>query len=265
MQMQRGFADVNGTRLSYEIAGAGEPIVFIHGFSLDHRMWDDQFSALAAHHRVLRYDLRGFGASSVPDGPYRHVDDLAALMDHAGIARATIVGLSLGGGFAVDFALTYPEKVAALVPVDSILGGHRMSGEWDASVTPIWRAGRAGDIATSKRLWLAHELFAPARSDPGVGARLDQMVQDYSGWHWRYHDSAQEIAPAAAEQLDRVSAPALVIVGERDLPDLLVIADRLAREIPGARKVSLPHAGHMANMEAPQQFNETLLAFCASH
>jgi 3-oxoadipate enol-lactonase len=263
MQSEQGFADMNGTRLFYEIAGEGAPVVLVHGFTLDRRMWDDQFEALTARHRVLRYDLRGFGASSVPDGPYRHVDDLAALLHLFGIARAAIVGLSLGGMIAVDFALAYPEMVSVLVPVDSVLGGYRWSKEWDAEVTPIWQAGRAGDIATSKALWLAHGLFTPARRDPIVGARLERIVADYSGWHWLHQDFAQGIGPPAAEQFDRIAAPTLVVVGEQDIPDCLAMADRLAREIPGARKAVLPDVGHMANMEAPEQFNEILLSFLA--
>ncbi len=264
MQLQQGFAAVNGTRLYYEVAGDGEAVVLVHGFTLDHRMWDDQFAALAARHRVLRYDLRGSGASSVPDRPYRHVDDLAALLDHVGIARAAIVGLSLGGMIATDFALTYPEMVTALIPVASILSGHQWSKEYIAAMTPIRQAGRAGDIATSKALWLAHGLFAPPRRAAAVGTRLEQIVADYSGWHWRYHDPAQGIEPPAAERLDRIGAPTLVIVGEREIPDCLAIADRLASEIPGARKAVLPDVGHMANMEAPEQFNDVLLRFLAT-
>jgi 3-oxoadipate enol-lactonase len=264
MHVQQDYADVNGTRLYYEVAGDGEAVVLVHGFTLDHRMWDDQFAALAARHRVLRYDLRGSGASSVPDRPYRHVDDLAALLNHFGIARAAIVGLSLGGMIATDFALTYPGMVTALIPVASILSGHQWSKEYVAEMTPIRQAGRAGDIATSRALWLAHGLFTPARRDAAVGTRLEQIVTDYSGWHWRYHDPVQGIEPAAAERLDRVGAPTLVIVGEREIPDCVAIADRLASEIPGARKAVLPDVGHMANMEAPEQFNDVLLSFLAT-
>lgn len=261
MEPERGVAEVNGAQLWYEIIGDGPPLVLVHGFSLDHRMWDDQFAAFAAHHRVLRYDLRGFGASSVPDGPYRHEDDLAALLTHLGMERAAIIGLSFGGQIATDFTLAYPQMVIALIPVDSVLGGRRSSPQWDAAVIPVWKAGRAGDIATAKSLWLDMGLFTPARRDPAVGTRLERMVMDYSGWHWLHRDPVQGIEPPAAEQLGRITPRTLVVVGDEDLPDFLAVADQLAREIPGAQKLVLPGIGHMANMEAPAAFNQAVHSF----
>jgi pimeloyl-ACP methyl ester carboxylesterase len=151
----------------------------------------------------------------------------------------------------------------ALIPVDSVLGGRRSSPEWDEAVTPVWRAGRAGDLATAKSLWLDMELFTPAHRDPVVGARLERMVTDYSGWHWLHHDSAQGMEPPAVEQLGHIAAPTLAVVGDQDLPDFLAVADQLAREIPGAREVVLPGVGHMANMEAPDAFNDAVLRFLA--
>lgn len=99
MQTQSGFAEVNGTRLYYEIAGSGRPLVLIHGMTLDTRMWDDQFEPLAAQYQVVRYDARGFGKSAVPTGEsYAHTDDLKALLEYLDIAHAFILGLSMGGG-----------------------------------------------------------------------------------------------------------------------------------------------------------------------
>src|SRR6185436_13829592 len=91
-----GFAAINGGRLYWEAAGEGEPLVFIHGFTLDTRMWDDQWDVFAARYRVIRYDVRGFGQSTVPDGPFSHQDDLRALMDYLGVDRFHLVGLSMG-------------------------------------------------------------------------------------------------------------------------------------------------------------------------
>jgi pimeloyl-ACP methyl ester carboxylesterase len=129
MQIQTGFAELNGTRLYYEVAGSGAALAFVHGFSLDTRMWDDQFEAFAERYRVVRYDARGFGKSALPGSEkYMHAADLKALLEQLGIDRASVVGLSMGGGIAIDFALTYPEATRALVLVDSTLGGFR-SGE----------------------------------------------------------------------------------------------------------------------------------------
>src|SRR5438046_7211282 len=111
-----GYADVNGTRLFYEIAGAGPPLALIHGFSLDTRMWDDQYAALSQRHRVLRYDARGFGRSSLPGAErYSHAEDLLALLRYLEIEQTALLGFSLGGGIAISFALAYPAAVDALI------------------------------------------------------------------------------------------------------------------------------------------------------
>ena len=120
MASERGIAEVNGTCLVYEGTGNGPPVVFVHGFTLDMRMWDDQVVPLATSHRVLRYDLRGFGASANPTvgESFSHADDLLALLDHLGIERAAVVGLSMGGWVVQEFALKYPDSVSAVILVD---------------------------------------------------------------------------------------------------------------------------------------------------
>jgi len=103
-----GFAEVNGTRLYYEVMGFGQPLILIHGYTLDTRMWDDQIAAFAQNYQVIRYLLRGFGKSGLPTGEsYAHLQDLKALLEHLGIDQAHILGLSLGGAIAIDFAITY--------------------------------------------------------------------------------------------------------------------------------------------------------------
>jgi pimeloyl-ACP methyl ester carboxylesterase len=259
-RIETGFVEAGGGRLYVETAGSGAAVIFLHGFSLDARMWDDQVEAFAPHYRVVRYDLRGFGRSDVPTGPYSPADDLKALMRQLDISRAHLVGLSLGGGVAVDFALAYPDSISALVPVDLALGGYRWSAVWDESMKLLWKLGRSGDVAGAQQLWLKHPLFAPALAHAS-GARLRQMVQDYSGWHWLHPDPGRGLEPPAAGRLAEIQAPTLVVIGEHDLPDFHAIADLLHKQIRGARKAVLPGAGHMANMEAPEQFNEVVLNF----
>ena len=122
-----GRVTVDGGSLFYEAAGAGDAIVFIHGGNLDHRMWDAQFVLLQRTHRVIRYDARGFGISSAVDRSFRAPDDLAALLRAHGIAKATLVGLSMGGGIAIDFALAYPDMVHRLVLASPSITGRCLS------------------------------------------------------------------------------------------------------------------------------------------
>ena len=251
------FAPVNGATLYYELAGAGEAVVFIHGFSLDARLWDDQFEVFTHRYRVLRYDLRGFGRSSLPATEYAHTDDLAALMQQADMASAHVIGLSMGGGVAVDFTLAYPECVRSLVLVDAAISGFPYTADWGNPGA----TARGSGVEAGKTVWLNGVLFEAIRALPEPWARVRQMVADYSGHHWLHRSTERRPAHEAFSQLERLSMPALALVGERDLPDFHAIAEAVAQRAPNARRVVLPGRGHMPNMEAPEVFNGTVLDF----
>jgi 3-oxoadipate enol-lactonase len=260
--IQRGTVECNNTRLYYESAGAGEPVVLIPGFTLDTRMWDDQFLPLAQHFRVIRYDMRGFGRSALPtEAPYSHVDDLAGLLDHLDIPAAHLVGLSKGGGVALDFALTHPHRVRRLALIDSVLGGFAWSNQSNAENGLIWQEAARGGIPAAKVAWLGHPLFVPAHRQPAVAARLAQIIGDYSGWHFVNDNPEQGIAPPAAARLHELTMPVLALVGDEDRPDFVQISEQIGREVAQARKIVLSGVGHMANMEAAEAVTEALLAF----
>jgi pimeloyl-ACP methyl ester carboxylesterase len=257
-----GFADVNGTRLFYEIAGSGPALVLIHGFSLDMRMWDDQYAVLAQRHRVLRYDARGFGRSAAPGAErYSHAEDLQALLGYLEIEHTTLLGFSLGGGIAISFGLSFPAATDALIVASSTLPGRRWSADLAASFGAVQAAARTLGLAAARSRWLQHELFVPIRARPELDARFTQMVSDYSGWEWMNKDPQRDPEPPPAQRLGEIRARTLAIVGERDLPDFHAIAGLIQRDIPGARSVVLPGAGHMLNMEMPEQFNQLVLKF----
>jgi len=262
---ESGIAEVNGTRLYYETAGSGEPVVLLHAFMLDTRMWDPQFEVLAGSFRVIAYDARGFGRSAVPvpGEPYSHADDLAALLASLGARRPHVVGLSMGARFALDYAVARPGELGSLTVINAVIGGWQWSPEWLTSYAPIVEAGRRGDIAGAKQLWLAHPMFAPAREKPEVAARLKAMVDDYSGWHLNHRNPERPPSPPTVTQLARIRVPTLVLIGDRDLPDFQRMAQSVAQDVAGARRVKVPAAGHLANMETPAAVNAALREFLA--
>lgn len=264
--MASGYMTANGGRIYYEDVGTGPAVVFIPGYTLDTRMWDDQVEAFAARHRVVRYDPRGAGKSAPPTGPYLQHEDLKALLDFLKIPKAHIVGLSLGGAIAVDFALAFPQATLSLVPVDaSALSGYPWPSQLDGMFGPISAAAAQGDLDGAKRHWMAVDWFAPALKHPRVAAKLRDILADYSGWHFRNKNPVGKLSPPANERLEQITAPTLVVVGALDLAFYnLPLADTLASRIPGARKLVIPDAGHMANMEDPARFNEAVLAFIDS-
>ncbi len=260
--MQEGFANVNGTRLHYEVTGSGAPVVLIHGLCLDLRMWDYQIPALAERYRVVRYDVRGFGKSDRPSGAaFRHADDLRALLDDLGIGAAHIVGLSMGGRIALHHALLYPQQTLSLTLVDSALDGYDWSEEWIASLDAIEERARADGPAAANAMWLEHEIFTAARTNPECSAKLMQIVNDCSGQNWIDETPVQGIDPPGAHRLAEISVPCLIVLGENDLPDFRRIADTLAAGIPHAKRTAIADAGHMSNMEQPRAFNALLLEF----
>jgi 3-oxoadipate enol-lactonase len=264
IQQQTGFAEVNGTRLYYEIAGSGHPLVLIHGSTLDTRMWDDQFEPFAQHYTVVRYDVRGFGKSALPTGePHARPDDLKALLDYLEIAHAYILGLSMGGGIAIDFALTYPQATDVLILVDSRLGGWQSEPEFAAFQNAVRVRAKAAGVQAGRDVWLYSPLFNPALENPEVAPRLMQIISDYSGWHWVNHNPLRDLDPPATQRLDTISVPTLIIIGERDIPDCHAIADSIHQRIPKARRVVMPGVGHMSNMEDLERFNAIVLDFLA--
>jgi 3-oxoadipate enol-lactonase len=249
----------DGGWLQYEVAGDGDPVVFIHGFGLDLSMWDPQWPVFAQHHRAIRYDLRGYGHSSLPDKPYSHEDDLLALIDFLDARPAHLVGLSLGGRVALRVAAQAPEAMRSLTLADPALDGHLWSQDWLQRWRKMTDAAKRGDLSSAKKRWQEHILFEPANKDPKVAGALRVMIDRYSGWHLGHPDPGTAPQTPVAQMLASISIPTLVVVGELDLPDFQAIARLLAQEMPQAELRTIMGSGHMSNMEAPHVFNELVL------
>ena len=239
-------------------------MVFVHGITLDARMWDDQMDTFSRHHMVVRYDIRGFGRSVVPTGRYNHSEDLMSLLKSLDLSKVHICGLSMGGRFSLNFALAYPEAVSSLTLADSGLGGYHWSKEFEAFLGTVKSTAKKLGVEEAKKLWLRGPLFKLAMEDPKLASRLTQMVGNYSGWHWTNHDPEEIIDPPAIGRLNSVRLPTLVLVGEYDEPDFQLIAELLVKGMPEAQKQIVKGAGHMTNMEKPHEFNEILLRFLSS-
>jgi len=249
---------VPGGELYYEVEGAGVPVALVHGNALDLRMWDDQMPALADIARVVRYDARGFGRSTRDaDTRYSHADDLWLLLDHLGIERAVLVGLSMGGRTAVEATLGAPERVLALVLLDALLDGVPWDTESKRSMEALREGLRSGGVEGARAAWFDHGFFARARSNPDLALRLLEMLADYSGVNWTSADPHAP-HPDSIGLLDTIAAPTTVVVAELDIPCFREMSDVLGGRIPGARKITVPGVGHMVNMEAPEAVNAQL-------
>ena len=260
MSPTRGTCPVDGGELSYEVTGDGPALVLIHGFSLDQRMWAPQVEALARDHNLIRYDLRGFGQSSLPTGDYDHCGDLDALLAHSEAEKPLLVGLSLGANIALRYATLHPEKVRALVLAAPGLPGH----VWSTPRPPEETRAHALEhgVEAGRQFWLDHALFASLNDHPEAKASVHQIVGEYSGWHWRESDRQAPTAPIIP-LLGSVSVPTLVLSGEHDAQGYRDIAQVIASAIPDCEISVLSNAGHMLNLEQADIFTDMVRRFAA--
>jgi 3-oxoadipate enol-lactonase len=264
---ERGFAEVNGARLYYEVVGSGPALTLIHAGIADSRMWDDQFAVFARQFRVVRYDLRGFGQSEMPPGPYTMRDDLRALLRALGIARTHLIGVSMGGSIALDFTLDFPDLVSSLVLVAAGISGRKPSDflreQWAALEEVMARGDLDAVNELELRLWVDGAGRTPEQVNPGVRERVRVMNAGILANEARNEEgqSVRPLDPPALGRLGEVAAPTLVMAGARDVSDILENADLLAATIPDARKVVLPDVAHLPPLEAPAEFNRLVLDF----
>lgn len=256
-----GIARLTGANIAYEDVGDGKPIVLAHAYGADMTLWDDQMGPLSRAYRVIRYDARAHGRSSVPTGPYSYDEDLIGLLDERGIDRAHLVGLSMGGRVVVNTALAHPERVRSLVLLGAALGGHPTRADFLPTRDAVVAATRRGDLEMARRLFLEDPLFDGTRRHPAAMARVAAIYRRFSFWSWCSDIPELQPEPPAIARLSRIACPALVIVGDLDVPNIREIADILTHEIPGARLVTLPGVGHYAPLEAPDAVNTQILEF----
>ncbi|MFH9230054.1 alpha/beta fold hydrolase [Streptomyces lydicus] len=245
--------------------GTGHPLVLLHGGFLDHRMWGDQIPALATRYRVIAPDARGHGQSANATAPFRHTDDLAALLRHLGTGPAILVGVSMGASIAVDTALEHPDLVSALVVSGAGTSEPYFTDPWTTQTWAAWHSAMAaGDLDASVE---AFTLFAagPHRHlddvDPQVVDRLRRMTRGTLSKHTA--DEPNLLLPVhdTWSRIARIDVPVLALNGAIDSPDHLGMAERLARTVANGRALSIDGTAHYPNMERPDIFNKALEDF----
>jgi 3-oxoadipate enol-lactonase len=246
------------TELVVRRSGAGRPLLFIHGATLDHRMWQPQL-ALADRFEVITYDLRGFGNSPAPTGPFKHYEDASVLIDE--LSDVVVIGHSIGGHYGLELALARPDRVTGFVSLCmSGLTSVAYPADVLAMFTELKAAARTRGVDAAKAIWSRCGWFTSARARPELAALLDRYLADYSGWYWLNDTPATNLDPPAATRLEQLAIPTLVVDGELDLDYNHAIADQLVARIPSAQLLRLPDVGHMASLEAPDTITAAIAA-----
>ena len=264
--------DVPGSRLYYDTAGhaSGEPLLLLHAGIATSRMWDPLIETLAADHYVIRYDCRGFGTSTCEASGFSHRDDARAVLDHLGIAQATLIGASRGGRIALDVAVETPDRVAGIVTVGSGPGGFpelELTDQEEALCTELDQAWEERDFATmidlETRLWA----IGPLRNEEDLNPEFVRTAYELGRANLHHQPgveaTADELEPPAYDRVVDLDVPALVTVGEFDITPALVQFEYLAATIPGADRQVFPNTAHLPSVEHPDQFLAVLSPWLA--
>jgi pimeloyl-ACP methyl ester carboxylesterase len=261
----RGFVPVPGGALYYEEMGAGDPVILIHGGSIDHRMWDAQFPALAKRYRVIRYDVRGHGLSKSADTLRRNYEDLGRLMDHLRIHSAHLAGLSLGGRIVVDFAIAHPERTSSLAAVSPGISGYQFDSDEEQesrrTIVEAWQRRDWTEVAEAfLRGWTVGPRRDPEEMDQAVLERVRRMAME-GMLPGKDTGENLELDPPALGRLGEIKVPTLAVLGDEDMPGIHEIVHMIDEQVPGSHKIVFEGAAHMLNMEQPERFNRVFLEF----
>ena len=261
-------AALSKTNMAYVDEGSGTPLLLVHGFPLDHTMWDAQLAVLSRQARVIAPDLRGFGQTPLALGDAErgiameaYADDLAELLDSLSIREPSVLaGFSMGGYVAWQFVRKYGSRLRALVQCDTKATAdseEARSGRLKmANYVAVWGSGRVAEMMGPK-------LFAPAtfEKQPNVVAAVRRVVERTPPEGIAAAQRGMAARPDVSGMLATITVPTLVLVGEQDAISPPAEMKEIAAAIPGAEFLVIPRAGHMTTMEEPEAVNTAIVRF----
>lgn len=269
-EVKKGFVDIDSGQLYYEELGKGEPLIFIHGHSFDHTEWEPQFYAFAKKYRVIRYDVRGYGRSSMPTefSNLMHADDLAKLMNALKIKKAHVVGLSMGGFIGLDFLVLHQDRLLSVTLA---------SGDvWNGSPGPAspWTteevAKRREEIKflhkkgmdVFKREWFNALTLRNGKPIEHIRQPIWNMIYKWDAWQPTHVEPRFLLGVSVIKKLKqtKIAVPVLILTGDVDARH----QNKVMELVPSAKQVFIPNAGHVSNLENPNGFNEALKNFLNS-
>jgi len=244
---------------STETYKANTPLVFLHGFTLDHRMWAAQAAFFRDRYRVILPDSRGHGLSDAPETGYsraHRVEDLQRFVDNLHIERFHLVGLSMGGSTAIGYALKYQEKLTSLTLVSTGIAGYDVGGK----ISYIDRIAHEKGVEAARKKWKEITLVWYKQEKKEIRELMGRMMDEYSGAVWRDSRRGRYPRENDLEQVHTISVPTMIFAGGADrifLPPVKLLHEK----IPNSRLSIFEGVGHMVNLEAPERFNRELEQF----
>jgi pimeloyl-ACP methyl ester carboxylesterase len=246
------FLPLDDARLRWRIEGSGPALLLLHGWALDLDIWDLVVPRLVRHFTVLRFDRRGFGLSEGTPDIHRNVDDLAAVLDAAGIDNLALLGMSQGARLAIHFALRHPARVKALI----LDGAPAVEAETELPLNQYRGELEAGGVSRLQAAVLANPLMQLHGESAAARDVLHKVVARYRGL-----DLLHAVARAAAPDLRRLEVQAFIINGAEDSAERRQAGLLLQQTIAGARRIELPCAGHLALLDEPEAYARAVTQF----
>jgi 3-oxoadipate enol-lactonase len=252
-------------KLYYEDEGSGEPVLLIHGHTQDRRIWDPVMPRLRdTGIRVLRPDLRGHGRSSRPDSGYHwinHAADMAAVLDDSGVDSAAVVGYSVGGGIALEMALTMAGRVGSLLLMSPVMPDRAFEPAFMENLMQVARVARTDGIAAAMAgPWAENPLLEFSFSKPGIREAAEKITRDFPGAEYLATErDVVERSWAVPDRLAEIEVPTLVLAGDGETPGFRAWAEEAAVGIPGARLEVLEGCGHLLPLEEPDRVAQAII------
>lgn len=264
---------INNISLAYDDRGVGLPVIFLHAFPLNQQMWAGELQALLEdqHYRLIALDWRGFGESELTSSAVKPVissmtmfaDDVTGLMDHLGIQQAVLCGLSMGGYAAFAFARKYPERLRGLILADTRPGADTPEAQANReNVAQLAESEGPGKIADLQLPRLISDYTR--QHHPEVERRVRQLIDSATPQGIAAASRGMAERVDSTEMLAHISYPTLVLVGEEDALTPAQASRDYAAQIPGVQFVSIPHAGHLSNLEQPRAFIQAVRQFLST-
>jgi pimeloyl-ACP methyl ester carboxylesterase len=253
-----GYITLGDDSIFYETKGTGEAIILIHDGILHREVWDEQFAYFAEKYKVIRYDRRGYGKSSPARGSYSHLEDLKTLFEYLDIDRATLMACSSGGALAIDLALSCPQKVSRLVLVGAVVGGFTYTDHF------FTRGGHVPESFTNdlaECIWyVTKDPYAIYNENTRAKTKAVSLLENNPT---RIYSRSRFIRgdKPAYRRLNEIQIPALILVGEFDMPDVHAHAGAMNAGIVNSKRIIISKSGHLIPMEQPALFNSAVSDF----
>ena len=258
------WVDVNGGRVYVEVTGSGAPILLIHGWPLDHRVFSPQVGAFGEHLTVIVYDRRGFGRSEAPPDLRLELDDIDRVLDALGHESVHLLGMSQGGRIALRYCATRPERIRSLILQGAVVDGLEVDdNETDrvpvAEFATLTRDGKLNEVRTR---WLNHPMMQLDSIHTEAARLLSGIVAEYSGRDLiEFEPGNYEFSLDVLAALSNFDRPVLIVTGAGETEARRKHAAELLRRIPMSAEVILADSGHLSNLTEPDRFNQAVTDF----